>query len=74
MLATAGRAIAQSTVSLLEAKAQNFQFNVSELIRMNTDVLAILGYASADLPQLRRDNKRQSLSEDMSHFALLKFL
>ena len=42
MLATAGRAIAQSTVALLEVKAQNLQFNV-------TDVLAILGHASADL-------------------------
>ena len=47
-----GRAIAQSTVAVLEAKAQNLQFNVSELIRINTDVLAILGHASADLAQL----------------------
>ena len=64
MLATAGRAIAQSTVPLLEAKAQNFQPNVSELIRINTDVLALLCHASADLAQLRRDNIRQSLSDN----------
>ena len=64
MLATAGRAIAQSTVALLQEKAQNVQPNVSELITINTDVLALLGHASADLAQLRHDNIHQSLSDD----------
>ena len=63
-LATAGRAIAQSTVMLLEARAQNVQPKVSDLITINTDILALLGHASADLAQLRRDNIRLSLSED----------
>ena len=63
-LATAGRAIAQSTVMLLEARAQNVQPKISDLITINTDLLALLGHASADLAQLRRDNIRLSLSED----------
>ena len=63
-LATAGRAIAQSTVALLEARAKNVQPKISDLITINTDILALLGHASADLAQLRRDNIRLSLSED----------
>ena len=63
-LATAGRAIAQSTVMLLEARAKNVQPKISDLITINTDILALLGHASADLAQLRRDNIRLSLSED----------
>ena len=64
VLATAGRAIAQSMVPLLEAKAQNLQPNVSELKRINTDVLALLDHARADRAMLRRDNVRQLLCED----------
>lgn len=63
-LATAGRAIAQSTAALLEARAKNEQPKISDLITINTDILALLGHASADLAQLRRDNIRLSLSED----------
>ncbi len=63
-LATAGRAIAQSTVALLEARAKTVQTKISDLITINTDILALLGHASADIAQLRRDNIRLSLSED----------
>eukprot|EP00794_Sanderia_malayensis_P013064 gene13064-14409_t len=59
-----GRAIAQSTVMLLKARAKNVQPKISDFIALNTDILALLGHASADLAQLRRDNIRLPLSVD----------
>ena len=64
ILATAGRAILQSTVSLLDARNNKTKVNIDEIIAINTDVLALLGHSSADIAQLRRDNIRQSLSEN----------
>eukprot|EP00794_Sanderia_malayensis_P010314 gene10314-11383_t len=68
ILATAGRAILQSTVSLLEARNNKTKVNIDEIIAINTDVLALLGHSSADIAQLRRDNIPQSLSE---HYKVL---
>ncbi len=64
VLASAGSVIAQSTQLLLKAREENKAVNVEELIRMNADSLALLGHASGDLAQLRRDNIRPHLSED----------
>ena len=64
ILSTAGRAILKSTVMLLEARAKKTRPNMDELISVHTDILALLGHSSADLAQFRRENIRQSLSEE----------
>ena len=63
-LTKVGHIALKSTDILLKAKADNSSSYIDDLVRMNTDAIALLGHVSFELSQRRRENIRPHLHKD----------
>ena len=64
---------------LLKARAEDGKVDVNNMVRMNTDALALLGHVSFKISQRRRDAIRPTLHKDYatlcaSHVPITHFL
>ena len=61
-----GHISAQTTDILLKARAEDGKVDVDNIVRMNTDTLALLGHLSFEISQRRREAIRPTLHKDYS--------
>ena len=78
-LTKVGNITAKTTDMLLKARAEDGKVDVDNMVRMNTDALALLGHVSFELSQRRRDAIRPTLHKDYatlctSHVPITNFL
>ena len=78
-LAKVGHIITQTTDMLLKARAADGKVDVDNMVRMNTDALALLGHTNFEISQRRRDAIRPTLHKDYatlcaSHVPITNFL
>ena len=59
-----GHIILKSTEHLLKAKANSSKLCLDDLVRMNTDALALLGHVCFEITQRRRESIKPSLHKD----------
>ena len=78
-LTKVGNITAKTTDMLLKARAGDGKVDVDNMVRMNTDALALLGHVSFEISQRRRDAIRPTLHKDYatlcaSHVPITNFL
>ena len=78
-LTKVGNITAKTTDMLLKARAEDGKVDVDNMVRMNTDALALLGHVSFEISQRRRDAIRPTLHKDYatlcaSHVPITNFL
>ena len=78
-LTKVGNITAKTTDMLLKARAEDGKVDVDNMVRMNTDALALLGHVSFELSQRRRDAIRPTLHKEYatlcaSHVPITNFL
>ena len=78
-LTKVGQIITQTTSMLLKARAADGKLDVDNMVRMNTDAVALLGHVSFEISQRRRDAIRPTLYKDYatlcaSHVPITNFL
>ena len=74
-----GNITAKTTDMLLKAHAEDEKVDVDNMVRMNTDALALLGHISFEISQRRRDAIHPTLHKDYatlcaSHVPITNFL
>ncbi|XP_068757998.1 uncharacterized protein [Montipora capricornis] len=79
ILTKVGNITAKTTDMLLKARAEDGKVDVDNMVRMNTDALALLGHVSFEISQRRRDAIRPTLHKDYatlcaSHVPITNFL
>ena len=77
-LTKVGNITAKTTDMLLKARSGDGKVDVDNMVRMNTDALALLGHISFKISQRRRDAIRPTLHKDYAIFkailsSLLKY-
>ena len=78
-LTKVGNITAKTTDMLLKARAEDGKVDVDNMVRMNTDALALLWHISFEVSQRRRDAIRPTLHKDYatlcaSHVPITNFL
>lgn len=78
-LTKVGNITAKTTDMLLKARTEDGKVDVDNMVRMNTDALALLGHISFEISQRRRDAIRPTLHKDYatlcaSHVPITNFL
>ena len=63
-LTKVGHIVVKSTDLLLKAKADSSKSYIDDLVRMNTDAIALLGHVSFEISQRRRESIRPHLHKD----------
>ena len=63
-LTKVGHIVVKSTDLLLKANADSSKSYIDDLVRMNTDVIALLGHVSFEISQRRRESIRPHLHKD----------